>query len=104
MYTVYNICFVCLCVCVAGLMGLFEKRRFKNFLVYVADFDENDPKTLSGVDPHKMTMRDLFKKFGLDENTVDFTGHSLALYRTDESVDRGDDFILSVCLYVKVRS
>uniref|UniRef100_A0A3P8WK77 Rab GDP dissociation inhibitor n=1 Tax=Cynoglossus semilaevis TaxID=244447 RepID=A0A3P8WK77_CYNSE len=70
-----------------GLMGLFEKRRFKNFLVYVADFDENDPKTLSGVDPHKMTMRDLFKKFGLDENTVDFTGHSLALYRTDEYLD-----------------
>ncbi|XP_008314202.1 rab GDP dissociation inhibitor beta-like [Cynoglossus semilaevis] len=71
----------------SSLMGLFEKRRFKNFLVYVADFDENDPKTLSGVDPHKMTMRDLFKKFGLDENTVDFTGHSLALYRTDEYLD-----------------
>jgi Rab GDP dissociation inhibitor len=29
----------------SDLMGLFEKRRFKNFLIFVQDFDENDPKT-----------------------------------------------------------
>jgi len=68
----------------SDLMGLFEKRRFKNFLVFVQDFDESDPKTWKDVDPHKTTMEELYKKHGLDENTCDFVGHALALYRDDE--------------------
>uniref|UniRef100_A0A9J7X3A9 Rab GDP dissociation inhibitor n=1 Tax=Cyprinus carpio carpio TaxID=630221 RepID=A0A9J7X3A9_CYPCA len=68
----------------SSLMGLFEKRRFRKFLVFVANFDENDPKTLEGVDPKKTTMRDVYKKFDLGQDVVDFTGHALALYRTDE--------------------
>lgn len=67
-------------------MGLFEKRRFKKLLVYIANFDENDPKTMEGVDPHKTTMRAIFQKYNLGQDVMDFTGHSLALYRTDESV------------------
>lgn len=67
-------------------MGLFEKRRFKKLLVYVANFDENDPKTMEGVDPHTTPMRAIFQKFSLGQDVIDFTGHSLALYRTDESV------------------
>lgn len=69
---------------VSGLMGLFEKRRFRKFLVYVASFDENDPRTFEGVDPKKTTMRDVYKKFDLGQDVIDFTGHALALYRTDE--------------------
>ncbi|KAK7896855.1 hypothetical protein WMY93_022180 [Mugilogobius chulae] len=72
----------------SGLMGIFEKRRFRNFLVYVAGFDENDPKTMQGMDPHKNTMRDVYKKFGVGQDTIDFTGHSLALYRTDDYLDK----------------
>ncbi|NWR95636.1 GDIB inhibitor, partial [Furnarius figulus] len=68
----------------SSLMGLFEKRRFRKFLVYVANFDENDPKTFEGVDPKKTTMRDVYKKFDLGQDVIDFTGHALALYRTDE--------------------
>uniref|UniRef100_A0A671RRZ7 Rab GDP dissociation inhibitor n=1 Tax=Sinocyclocheilus anshuiensis TaxID=1608454 RepID=A0A671RRZ7_9TELE len=70
------------------LMGLFEKRRFRKFLVFVANFDENDPKTLEGVDPKKTTMRDVYKKFDLGQDVVDFTGHALALYRTDDYLDQ----------------
>ena len=29
----------------SDLMGLFEKRRFKNFLVWTQDFNVDDPKT-----------------------------------------------------------
>ena len=29
-------------------MGLLEKRRFRNFLMWVTDYDENDPKTFKG--------------------------------------------------------
>ncbi|KAL7370912.1 hypothetical protein ABVT39_014140 [Epinephelus coioides] len=71
-----------------GLMGIFEKRRFKNFLQYVACFDENDPKTLLGADPQKTDMRSVFQKYNLGPDVMDFTGHSLALYRTDEYLDQ----------------
>ena len=63
---------------------MFEKRRFRNFLVYVQEFDLDDPKTYKGIDPKTATMTELYAKFGLDENTMDFTGHALALYRDDE--------------------
>lgn len=68
----------------SDLMGVFEKRRFRKFLVFVAGFDENDPKTFEGVDPRSTTMRDVYKKFDLGQDVMDFTGHALALYRTDE--------------------
>jgi Rab GDP dissociation inhibitor len=33
-------------------------------------------------------MRDVFKKFKLEENTVDFLGHAVALYRSDEYLEQ----------------
>lgn len=68
------------------LLGLFEKRRFRKFLGFVANMDVNDPKTLDGIDPQKTTMRELYSKFSLGPDVMDFTGHALALYGTDESV------------------
>ncbi|EAW72711.1 GDP dissociation inhibitor 1, isoform CRA_c [Homo sapiens] len=68
----------------SNLMGMFEKRRFRKFLVFVANFDENDPKTFEGVDPQTTSMRDVYRKFDLGQDVIDFTGHALALYRTDE--------------------
>lgn len=84
----------------SDLMGLFEKRRFKNFLVYVQDFDEKDPTTWKDVNPDEMTMAELFKKHGLDENTWDFVGHALALYRDDNYLSRPcRETILKIKLY-----
>ena len=84
----------------SDLMGLFEKRRFKNFLVFVQDFDEADPKTWKDMDPNKMTMEEVYKKYGLDENTADFVGHALALYRNDEYLKRpAIDAIKRIKLY-----
>ena len=68
----------------ADLMGMFEKRRFKNFLVFVQDFREDDPKTWKDVDPNLTNMAQVYEKFGLDKNTADFTGHALALHRDDD--------------------
>ncbi|KAF6090465.1 GDP dissociation inhibitor 1 [Phyllostomus discolor] len=68
----------------SNLMGMFEKRRFRKFLVFVANFDENDPKTFEGVDPQSTSMREVYRKFDLGQDVIDFTGHALALYRTDE--------------------
>jgi Rab GDP dissociation inhibitor len=63
---------------------MFEKRRFRNFLIYVQDFKEEDPKTWKDFDPSQQNMLALYDKFGLDKNTQDFTGHALALHRDDD--------------------
>ncbi|KAJ8615971.1 hypothetical protein MRB53_035343 [Persea americana] len=65
------------------LMGLFEKRRARKFIIYVQDYLENDPKTHEGLDLTRVTTRELIAKFGLDDNTVDFIGHAFALHRDD---------------------
>lgn len=67
----------------SSLMGIFEKRRFRNFLQFVQNYDENDAKTWQGCDPG-CSMNDVYQKFGLDANTQSFTGHALALYRDDD--------------------
>jgi len=68
----------------SDLMGIFEKRRFKNFLVFVQEFEKDNPASWKDIDPNTSTMTDIYKKFSLDENTCDFVGHALALHRDDE--------------------
>jgi len=67
----------------SGLMGLFEKRRFRNFLIWVHEFEEQDPKTFKDKNPHD-TITEVYKKFGLEKGTIDFIGHAMALYLNDE--------------------
>ncbi|XP_065051083.1 LOW QUALITY PROTEIN: rab GDP dissociation inhibitor beta-like [Rhopilema esculentum] len=67
----------------SSLMGIFEKRRFQKFLYWVTNFDESVEKTWQGLDPHKVSMDEVYKKFGLDSNTADFTGHAIALFLDD---------------------
>lgn len=74
---------------------MFEKRRFKKFLVFAQNYDFENPQTWEGIDHNKSPMSDVYKKFDLDENTADFTGHALALYRDDkyvssQSLSKGD--------------
>jgi len=72
----------------SSLMGIFEKRRFKNFLVWATKLDFDDPATYNGVDPDKTTMADVFNKFGLDQNTQDFTGHAICLFLDDNYINK----------------
>lgn len=65
---------------------MFDKRRFRKFLIFVNNLDVDNPKTWDGINPHETPMRQLYSKFDLGVNVIDFTGHALALYRTDESV------------------
>ena len=67
-----------------SLMGMFEKRRFKKFLCWVQTFNQDDRSTWGEVDASTATMQQVYEKFGLDENTADFTGHALALWRNDK--------------------
>lgn len=68
----------------AGLMGLFEKRRFRNFLQYAHEFEPDDNNTWKGFNASMENMQACFTKFGLDGNTAEVTGHALALHLNDE--------------------
>ncbi|XP_050204339.1 guanosine nucleotide diphosphate dissociation inhibitor At5g09550-like [Mercurialis annua] len=84
------------------LMGLFEKRRARKFFIYVQDYDENDPKSHEGLDLNKVKARDVISKYGLDDNTVDFIGHALALQLDDSYLDEpAMDFVKRMKLYAE---
>jgi Rab GDP dissociation inhibitor len=68
-------------------MGLWEKKRLRNFYIFVSDVDLNDPKTWKDIDFNKMNMREVYKKYKLEDNTIDFLGHAVALYRNDDYLD-----------------
>eukprot|EP00753_Platysulcus_tardus_P018208 PLAT6775.1.p2 GENE.PLAT6775.1~~PLAT6775.1.p2 ORF type:complete len:465 (-),score=268.18 PLAT6775.1:165-1559(-) len=70
------------------LMGIFEKRRFRNFVNYVAAWSEEESKTWEGMDPTTTPMSVVFDKYGLDDNTRSFVGHAFALWQDDEYLDR----------------
>ncbi|TYG74541.1 hypothetical protein ES288_D04G190500v1 [Gossypium darwinii] len=84
------------------LMGLFEKRRARKFFIYVQDYDENDPKSHEGLDLTKVTAKELISKYGLEDDTIDFIGHALALYSSDNYLDQPAlDFVKRMKLYAE---
>ncbi|XP_062522506.1 rab GDP dissociation inhibitor beta-like [Corticium candelabrum] len=84
----------------SSLMGLFEKRRFRKFLIFVNDFNLDDPKTFQGIDPDRTTMKEVYDKFGLDGNTADFTGHAFALQFDDSYMSKPcKDTLMRIKLY-----
>lgn len=66
----------------SDLMGLFEKRRCQKFLEAVQNFEENDPKTHAGIKLNA-PAKEMLAKYELEENTIDFIGHAVALYTND---------------------
>ncbi|KAI4367501.1 hypothetical protein MLD38_023234 [Melastoma candidum] len=84
------------------LMGLFEKRRARKFFIYVQDFEENDPKSHEGLDLNKVTAREIISKYGLEDDTVDFIGHALALHSDDSYLDQpAKEFVKRMKLYAE---
>jgi len=85
------------------LMGLFEKRRARNFLEWVGAYNDDDPATHKGLDVKNCTMKDVYDKFGLEATTKDFIGHSMALYPTDDYITQkgqANEAIQRIRLYV----
>jgi len=68
----------------SGLMGMFQKKRFKKFLEWVLTVDSNDKSTWGKQDLKTLTMREVYDSFKLDENTIDLAGHAIALYHSDD--------------------
>lgn len=69
----------------SSLMGFFEKRKFRNFLIFVNDYEKGKPSTyMKGKSMDQVTTRQLYEEYGLDANTQAFTGHAMALHRDDD--------------------
>mmetsp|Transcript_58289 Transcript_58289/g.155785 ORF Transcript_58289/g.155785 Transcript_58289/m.155785 type:complete len:455 (+) Transcript_58289:24-1388(+) len=89
------------------LMGLLEKSRAKNFYQFATNWDPTKQETWQGLDPWKNSMTQVFEKFGLQPNTVDFIGHAVAMYPTDEflnepygeAMDRIKSYLHSASVY-----
>lgn len=69
------------------LMGLFEKRRFRKFLIYIDQYKEDIVETHEGRDLKTMTMRQLYEDFGLQPDTHEFISHAMCLKTDDRHLD-----------------
>ena len=70
------------------LMGLFEKRRFRNFLIYMDQYKPEDPATHQGRNLQQMTMRQLYNDFGLQPDTHQFISHAMCLQLDEAHMDQ----------------
>merc|ERR1711893_109081 len=64
-------------------MGLFQKKKCRNFYMYLDRVNCDDPATWDGKALDRMTMAELYSSFGLEAQTIDFLGHAVALHIED---------------------
>jgi Rab GDP dissociation inhibitor len=82
------------------LMGLFEKNRARKFFGFCQNYNAADPRTHQGMDLRRMTMSDVYAKFGLNEMTIDFVGHAVALHTQDGYLSApAQDTVMKIKLY-----
>jgi Rab GDP dissociation inhibitor len=85
-----------------SLLGMFEKKRFRDFLTFLQKYDSNNPKTTDGFDVDKQPMKELFAKYKLDSQVQDFVGHALALHQDDDYLERpARESMDKISLYVE---
>jgi len=65
-----------------NLMGIIEKKRFRDFLMFVKDWDASNPKTHHGIAPDTPSKK-LIEKYSFGDGVGDIIGHALALYRDE---------------------
>jgi len=83
-----------------SLMGFFEKRRFKDYLVFCTEYDPAKPKTHGKIKDNTPTSV-LIKEYDLDPSTQDVIGHALCLYTSaDWQQERAIDTVMRTKLYV----
>ena len=85
----------------SSLLGLFEKRRFRQFLVYLQGYDKDKVETHKGKDLTVMTMQELYDYFGLEKLTQEFVGHAMALHVDDSYLQQPAlPTVMAIHLYV----
>jgi Rab GDP dissociation inhibitor len=74
----------------SSMMGVLEKPRFINFINFIVNWNEANPSSLQGLDPKRHTMEQVYQKYGLQEGTIDFIGHAVAL-------ETNEDYLKKAC-------
>ena len=75
----------------SDILGIFEKNRCKKFYNYIYDLiftEKNGIKTTENIDINNISFKELGNKFGLEDNTLDFIGHAIALYSDDNYLQK----------------
>ena len=72
----------------SDLMSLFEKRRCQKFFEFAQQFNAQKPETFKKPNPTNVTFGNFIKYFELEDNTIDFLGHAIALYENDTFINR----------------
>lgn len=86
----------------SSLMGLFEKRRARNFFEFVGNYKDDDKATHQGLNLDVNTMTEVYLKFGLEAGTRDFVGHAMALWTTDDYLQKpARETVERILLYVQ---
>ena len=89
----------------SDILGIFEKNRCKKFYNYISNliFTENNIiKNTENIDINNISFKELGNKFGLEENTLDFIGHALALNSDDNYLDnKAIESILKIKFYME---
>ena len=86
----------------SDLMGFFEKNRMRKFINFVNKYKADDPKThKKKFDMIKNTSKELMERYSLEPNTIDFIGHAISLYDTDDFLNKPPtEFINRLKLYM----
>lgn len=71
----------------SSLMSLFEKKRVINFYGFLDAVEPEKPETWKKLDLKTQPMKDVYAKYSLAEQTIDFLGHAVALYTNDSYLD-----------------
>jgi Rab GDP dissociation inhibitor len=85
----------------SGMLSLFEKNRYRQFLSFVINYEADKPSThIKGKPLSGMTARQLFQYYNLNDFTQLFTGHATALYSDDRYLDGpSEELVERVKLY-----
>jgi len=85
----------------SSLMGLWEKKRCKKFFTFVAKYEPGNPATYDGFDVVNGPFEALAAKYKLEINTIDFIGHAIALYVSDDFMRMSShDVMMKIKLYM----
>eukprot|EP00210_Caulerpa_lentillifera_P006917 g6614.t1 len=82
------------------LMGMFEKRRARKFFLFVQSYDMSKEGIHEGLNLNQMTMAQLYQYYQLEDATIEFIGHALALHANEDYINEAAlPTVLKIKLY-----
>ena len=85
----------------SSLMGFWEKKKWREFFLYARDIDLSNDATWQDINIYTQPISDVFIKFKLEPNTIDFIGHAVAMHINDEYLDQpAAEIIEKIKLYI----